>query len=181
MNTKNLPIIIGIALPLVFIAVISIVLFVPSLFVKPGYDFLYTTDERDYYYDYDGAYQNTFRVVDGRITLEPVAVRSDVVPVKPLVYKAAMPTLYRYDVETDTSREVSFVEAQKLSLDPGPSSPDGYTVEYDYGHDGIFEIFGSNGNGNAYVISKGNGGKRLTGLAGDRYYYGNFRLLGWVK
>jgi hypothetical protein len=186
MKTNNLPIFVGIALPLVFIVIISVVVFLPSFFVKPQHDFVYTTSDQSYgYYDYDQGYKNTYRVENGKIVLEPVQVRIDPSLKKDsIVYKGDMPPLYRYEVKTNTSREISFKDAENLSLDLGPSSPDGYSVGYEYGNDGIFEIFGSNSNSDGLFISKGNAKKRLNGLVNNDGYYwyrGNFKLIGWIK
>ncbi len=171
------------ALPLVFIIVISIVIFTPSLFIRPMHDFVYTEERGDYY---NRQYQNTYKVENDRIALDPIPVTTKEV----IVYengspkKELAPKLYRYTVKTNSVRQIDFDEAKNLMLDPGPSSPDGYTISYQYGHSGIFELFGSNGNDNGYFISKGSGKKRLSGLVGDNYrysYQGNFKLIGWIK
>ena len=89
-----------------------------------------------------------------------------------------------YDIKNNSSHQITLEEASKYSLDPGPSSPDGYNVDYNYGHNGIFEIFGSNKNNNNYYISKGKAKKILIGLSFNQsYYYNNgaFNLIGWVK
>lgn len=175
-NSKHLPLIIAIALPLVFILVISIIIFTPSLFIKPQHNFLYTTDNS--YYSYDQGFKNTYAVKNSHIVTDPLPIpaNSTYQPQKD------SPAIYLYDVQSDSSHEVTFTAAQNYLLDPGPSSPDGYTVSYQYGHDGIFEIFGSNGNNSNYVISKGNGKKKLSGITNDRYYgQGGFKLIGWVK
>lgn len=188
MKTNNLPLIVGISLPLVFIVIISIVVFLPSFFVKPQHDFIYTDSDpyQNYgYYGYDQGYKNTYGVENGKIILEPVPVKIDPSLKKEfIVYKGEMPTLYRYDVKTNTSHEISLKEAQSLSLDPGPSSPDGYTVSFENRNDGIFEIFGSNNSTSGLFISKGNAKKRLDGLVYNNQYYwyqGNFKLIGWIK
>ncbi len=175
MNMKNLPLMVGIALPLLLIGGISLVIFGPSLSVKPVHDFIYTSD--DDYYSYARDYQNSYRVVGGRITLEAVQPQLGYTPAK------TAPPLYLYDVQTDTAHQITFEDALRYTLDPGPSSPDGYSITYQYGHDGIFELFGSSNEDNGYVISKGNGAKRLPGITGNgRYSYdGRFKLIGWIQ
>jgi hypothetical protein len=56
-------------------------------------------------------------------------------------------------------------------------------VTYEYGHDGIFELFGSRNDNDGYFISKGNGKKKINGLSSDQYSrYGRwFNLIGWIK
>lgn len=175
MNRRNLPLIIGIALPLVFIAIISVVLFGPSLFINPQHDFLYT-GETNYYGSQQ--YRNTYAVENGRISLFPQELGPNV---KPEIQKD-MPTLYLYDIESNSSHVIDYEDAKRLHLDPGPSSPDGYSIQYEYGHSGIFELFGSNSDNDGYFISRGSGKKKLNGLPGGRYSYGkDFKLIGWVK
>lgn len=172
MRIKNLPLIVGIALPVVFIAVVSVIIFLPSLRVKPQHNFIYTIGP----YYYSGGYQTTYEVRDGRIVLWDADSRPDQVP-------AAVPAaIYLYDVVADTSRQISFEDAKEYVLVPGPSSPDGYTVDYQYQHDGIFELFGSNDNDSGYFISKDGGKKRLNAFPGNPYRsWGEFRLVGWVQ
>jgi hypothetical protein len=177
MNTKNLPLIVGIALPILFILIISALVFLPSLSIKPQYNFLYTN--QDDYYSYGQGYKNTYKVENGKIALEPL-------PVPPkgelISYKSDSPKIYFYDFKNNSSHEITWKDALKLNLDPGPSSPDGYNVSYYYGNDGIFELFGSGNNSRGYFVSKGSAKKKLSGLLADNYsYQGNFKFIGWVK
>ena len=174
MKTKNLPLLIGIALPLVFIIIVAFVVFSPSFFIKPQYNFIYVAENSNYVYNQQ--YSNTYKVEDNHITLEKRLLPENVTS------KGEAPTLYLYDVKTNSSRQISFEEAKSLFIDVGPSSLDGYTVSYEYGHSGIFELFGSDGNNRGYFISKGNGKKKLSGLTNDYYYGSNgFSLIGWIR
>jgi len=171
MKHKNLPLLVGIALPVIFIIIMVIIIFTPALFVKPGHNFIYTNDSQ---IPYNQSYRYNYTIKDSHIDLTPVTIQEKTTVIEQL------PKLYLYDVKAGASHEVSFAEVQKLTLDPGPSSPDGYSVNYDYSHSGIFELFGSRGDDSGYYISKGNGKKRLGGLSTDRYN-NNFKLIGWVK
>lgn len=171
MTRKNLPLIVGIALPIFFIVVISVLIYTPSLFVKPQYDFLYTTVDSNYRYL---NYQQSYKVENNRIVIEQKPT------VENVEYAGEAPTLYRYDIQTNAARQISFYDAANLSLDPGPTSPDGYTVSYSYSHDGIFELFGSNGNNSGYYVANSTGKKRLGGLTIGRYGDGGFTFIGWV-
>ncbi|HEY4478629.1 MAG TPA: hypothetical protein VI775_02195 [Candidatus Paceibacterota bacterium] len=153
MKKENITLIIGIALPIIFIIIISLVIYLPSLSINPKYDFIYSINDNNYYYIKD---------------------END---------KEIKKTYYLYDIENNTSHKIESVDIEKYSLDPGPSSPDGYTVSYGYDNNGIFEIFGSNSNRNGYYISKGNARKRLGGLNPNQQYYynGSFELIGWIK
>ena len=175
MKKSHLPLIVGILLPIIFIIIVSIAIFVPSLSVDPQHDFVYSAENS--YYSYSNEYRNTYKVVNGRIALEPMPYREN------MIYKGDMPDLYRYNIRTFTTHKISLEEAKSLNLDPGPSSPDGYSVAYEYGHSGIFELFGSNSEDDGYFISKGRGKKKLPGLPVDGYYRnpGSFKFIGWIK
>ena len=88
--TKNIPLLIGITLPIIFILIISVVIFTPSLFIKPQYNFLYSNND-SYYYDY--RYSNTYTVENNRLSLSPLPATSGV------TYKDGNPPLYLYDVK----------------------------------------------------------------------------------
>jgi hypothetical protein len=174
MNNKNLPLIVGMVLPLFFIAVVSLVIFLPSISVKPEHNFIFS-DEGDYY---NGGYKNFYKVKDGVLTLEPVSVGA----YDKAYYVKDYPKIFVYDVKKHTSKEITLEEAKKLDLDPGPSSVDGYNIVYEGGHYGIFEIFGSNDGARGYFIAKGNAKKKLSGLLRDGYGYNyNFKFIGWIK
>ncbi len=184
MKIKNLPLIVGIALPVLFILIVSIVIFAPSFFINPQYNFVYTY-QNNYYQD-GQIYKNNYKVEDGHIVLDPnilAAVNNALNNSTTVKYQADAPNLYLYDVKTNSSHQISFDDAKKLSVDPGPSSPDGYTVSYEYSNNGIFDVFGSNNNnGDGYFISKGDGRKKLGNLVDfDGWNRGSFRLIGWIK
>ncbi len=174
--TKNIPLLIGISLPIVFILVISIIVFTPSLFIKPQYNFLYSNN--DTYYDYKNGYSNTYVVENNHLLLSPLPTTTGV------VYNIENPPLYLYDVKNNSSHQVDWNEIKNLNIDPGPSSPDGYVVRYQYSNIGIFELFSSGNNQDGYVISKGNRSKKLNGINFSIYNYynvGNFKFIGWIK
>ena len=181
MKTKHLPLIIGISLPIIFIIIVSIIIFTPSLSIKPQHNFIYTVYDN---YGYNQKYINIYTISkEQQIIVETNPLPELPIP-KDVIYKKDLAPLYLYDVKTDTSHQITLEEAQKYIIDPGPSSIDGYTVKYEYNNDGIFEIFGPNGNSNGYFMEKGNARKELTGLANtDRYSYypGNFKFIGWIK
>lgn len=168
---KNFPLIVGIALPIVFIAIIVSVLYVPGLFINPQYDFIYTLRDNNYYY---GNYRNDYEVRGGTLAAVPQPIRENV------EFAADIPDLYLYDIETNTSRYIERADAERFSLDPGPSSPDGYQVQYRYSNSGIFELFGGGGNNGGYYIEGEDGAKRLPGIGSVNSWLGNFTFIGWV-
>ncbi|MEO6536768.1 MAG: hypothetical protein ABIT47_03655 [Candidatus Paceibacterota bacterium] len=173
----NLPLLLGIALPILFVISISLAIYLPTLSIKPAHDFLYTQDSRSGY-SYNG-YQNEYHIESGKVTLVPSEARTLGANESP---RPSAPRLYYYNTSTNAAREISYEEAQALSVISGPTSPDGYLVEYRYNSSGIFDLFGGNGDGSGYYVTKGGAGKKLPALsAGTDSYRGNVAIIGWIK
>lgn len=167
---KNLPLYIGIALPIIFILIIAFIVYLPRTFTNPQNNFIYTIN------DYEN-YSNEVVMVDGEVVVRPV---SSEYPVPEKYYTKDTPEIYIYDFEKNASYELTLTEAQEYSLVKGPSSPEGYSVVNEYSHNGIFEIFGSNNSNSGKALVSPNGTKRtLTGLKGDNYQ--EINIVGWVK
>jgi hypothetical protein len=177
MKKVNIPLLIGIALPIVFIIIISLVLFLPTLGIQPEHDFIYSSEgtwSSSYY-----QFKNVYLVKDDRIILAsapPTGSRDE-------SSRQDKPILYKYNVKDNSVHQITYEEAQQYTLDPGPSSSDGYLVKYEYNHDGLFEIFDGGNSDQGYYIEKENAKKRLNGLSNGYPYSseGNFKFLGWIK
>lgn len=190
---KNFALIVGIALPIIFIGILLVVVAGPSFFLKPQHNFLYTADTNigsGYSYPYT-VYKNKYAVVKGQLVLQPFSFATSTIknvptPVPIGEYPNAVvqdaPTLFLYNVTDNTSHEITAVDAAKLYLDAGPTSADGFIVQYSYNNDGVFGIFGGGSGGPQYYISKGDNGKRLTRLGlGQNGYPNNFQFLAWIN
>jgi hypothetical protein len=181
---QHLPLIVGISLPFVLIVIVLVAVFLPNMFVNPQYNFVYSNYSHDRYY-YENAFKNYYELENGKIVLKPVVNLAEIEKNYPNRILLDAPELFLYDVKNDAARKISLEEANALNLVSGPTSPDGYTVSYRYGHNGIFEIFGSDNDNRGFFISKGNASKKLPALTNfdGRYYYSdaNFGVLGWVQ
>ena len=180
---NKIPLIIGITLPILLIIFVLLMVTLPSVFANPRYQFLYSDATRDYRYEFGYFYD----VSEGKLVKVPYPapyggnVKVPEVPVRKT--NVLEPKLFGYDPKVDQSREVSFEEAQKFVLEIGSKSPDGYTLEYGGGHNGIFEIFGgSYEDRNTVYLKKGFASKKvyLNNPRGNYYYYDNSFFLGWV-
>ncbi len=175
---KNMPTVIGIALPIVFVLVLVIIVSIRPLLITPAHDFLFTENAlTNGYVPYVPAgqtiYANIFIVKNNQLTLSPTSFATST---------QNTPTLYLYDIKNNASHEIDLADAQKLSLDAGPTSPDGYNISYSYGNDGIFDIFGGDSSTAGYYIGKGNAKRQLTGLGiAGAPYNDNFQFVAWVK
>lgn len=173
---KNLPLIVGIALPVVLIAAISVAIFVPSLSIRPAHSFLYTLANPYSSYapaPYGEGYKKSYDVENGHLAEKPVPAP------KGQAFLGDAPPLYLYDMAAGASHKISLADAANYSLDPGPSSPDGYFVNYEYGRGG-FLFFDGGGDG-GYYAEKGTGRRRLPGIGSSSEYPGSFVLVGWIK
>jgi len=170
---KNLPLIIGLALPILFIIIIAIVVYLPSNFVNPQHNFIYKEQSYD-------SYRNDVVIVGDKVSLAPTNITEKGIVADPYLQVKDYPKIYLYDFSKNASYEISLEEAQKFSVAKGPSSPDGYSIERNYNHSGIFEIFGSYEDNSGYFITSPDGAKRkLTGIQGEYYY--DLDIIGWVK
>lgn len=158
---EKLPLIVGIGLPLLLILYVAVSAYLPSLFVKPKYNFVYTTDS---YYDYN------INVIDGRINIEPRYTDYGT-----RTYRPKQPTLFLYDVTDDKSKQISLVQAQTYTLDPSSKSPDGFTVgRSESGSYSFFPFFFGGYDRGTYLMGKG-----LRRKISEQDYY-NFKFVGWV-
>jgi hypothetical protein len=165
---KNITLIIGLSIPVLMVFFVTASVYIPRLWAPtevPGFDFVYTIGDQfgaDYYY----------RVADGKITKEKVEYPQDSKP--PM--RAGEMQLFLYNVTDTTSREISFEDAQKLTLKSGAVSPDG------------FEVVSRNGGGfpfsapydyNAKYLKKGSYYTKLGLSLGENDWY-RFQFLAWV-
>lgn len=187
MNKKHIPLIGAIALPIIFIIILALVILVPASKLNPQFDFVYINTGEQYNSRIgEIRFKNTYEVIDQKLVKKELVVSPQILAQEKLYlnqieYKEA-PTLFYYDFETESSREISFEEAQDFVIVKDVTSPDGYTVEFDSTHDGIFEIFGSD-NSSGYVIQKDGVKKQIKGLSSGPYdlYRSDLQIIGWVN
>ncbi len=172
---KNITLLLGFSIPILMIMFVAASVYLPGLFIKPHFNFLYVSAD-DYYYNYNNGRQYSVR--DGRL------VKTEITPPKNASYKPPRGNakLYLYDVTKDQSKEISFADAQRLNLDPNLRSPDGFEIvdgSRDYGFFPFFPAGGTNYNAR-YLKGHGVSKKLHLQLNGTSDYY-NFRFLGWIK
>ncbi len=162
MLRKHLPLLIGIAIPVLMVLLVAASIIIPGMLVQPQYGFLYLTTS-----DYSSNWE--YSVEKGQLTKKKARTPGDT---------GSEPTLYLHDITTNTSRAVTFEEAQKLKLDPVQISPDGFEVVQ--GQSGDFLFFGGSHYPGSYYIRGHGVSKRLPLKTEGRYYYGGYQFLGWI-
>ena len=163
---KHIPLIIGISIPILMILFVAGSIYLPGLFIRPGYNFLYVSGASNYGQPYS--------VANGKLVQNDVKYPAN-------YYPPAQPELFVYDSAKNQSQGISFADAQNLNLDPTAQSPDGFEV-----------VSGSNGGGDYFPFDFGpsnyNDGWYLKGHNLDKKInvqtvgsYYNLTFLGWIK
>lgn len=181
---KNLPLIIGLAVPVLMIVFIAAAIYLPNLTAHPQYSFIYSARDP---YNYNG-YGDQYSVKDSKITKETIN------PPKPIPtpgytppeYPVTKTYLYIYDAASQTAKEITFEDAQKYTLNNNQTSPDGYSLEQGGRNAGIFDLFGGYdySKGPEWYLRNGAANKKVNlqfpGSTSNYYYNSNFQLVGWI-
>jgi hypothetical protein len=183
---ENLVLLIGLALPVLLIALFFVATVLPKSFgTPPQYELLFTTSKYDY--------QNKPEyVLDFNVKNKQLMVKAKKYDEKN--YNNASRLLMAYDAKTETVREIA-LDASKLSdgvevvleetknmaLDTSLTSPDGYTLDGpNYNSSGLLGgLFGGGYRNNGFRIKKGNVGYKVPQHQPD-YYYSDLKFIGWV-
>ena len=165
-NGKNVPLIIALSIPVLMVTLIAVSIYLPTMFVKPQFDFIYSTDDGYCHY-------RKYLVINSKIIEE-----ENQKPTENNVCKHDRnPRLYYYDIQLNTPKEITLEEAQKFFIDNRAQSPDGFEI---VSGDRSFDIFFFSGS--SYYdkyLKKGTYTRKLN--TPHDYYYYDFRLIGWVK
>jgi hypothetical protein len=169
----DLNLIIGLAVPAILVAAVAIAIYLPSLFHKPQYNFIYTSVS-GYYYD-----RPNFKVVDKKISYscpDPYTTT-----ISACNEKSAK--LYIHNVKNGTNAQISFTDAQKFSIRSDAKSLDGYSVGSSGYNNNIFsEIFGPHDYNYSDVYIKGHNQQHKINVAiDDRSVFEPFRFIGWIE
>lgn len=170
---RNFSLIAAISIPLLMIVFVAGSIYLPGLFVKPHFNFLYVSGQ-DYPYG-----RQRYTVENGRL------VQQEITKLESRGYYPPRQEarLFVHDVAKNESREISFQEAQRLTLDPSLQSPDGFEVVYGNRGNGVFALFfGSRSDYNARYLTGHNVSKKLNlKFSGDSQYTNFFQFLGWIQ
>jgi hypothetical protein len=174
MIKKNIALVIGILIPILMILFVAGSIYLPGLFIKPKFNFLYVSGDDSSYYNnrYQYSIQNN-KLIENK-TEQPQNQN----------YKSPQfeSKLYLYDVVKNESKEISFAETQNLDLDSNVKSPDDFEIVYGSRGSGFFLFFYSGETDHDTRYLKGhNVSKKLNLQLNANSYYNNFRFIGWIK
>ena len=164
----NISLIIGVAIPILMITLVVASIYLPAIFSpQPQFNFLYMTGN-----DYHKGKQY---VVENGMLVE----RERKIPDH---YTPRIARFFIHNVATNESKEISFKETQKLSLDSNLKSPDDWKVVYGNRDYSIFSLFSGRRDYNSMYLKGHNTNKKLNlQLPSDNRYYRRFRFLGWIR
>jgi hypothetical protein len=171
---RNVPLIVGIGIPVAMILFVAASIYLPGLFIKPQYGFLYANNPA-YVYDcqwrYEVQNQHLMKIANPLPTYR-----------KNFQLENCEATFTVYDVKNDTNRIVTFEEAQKLTLDSSITSPDGFEVVRGGSGGGGFFLFDIGGRDYNSSYLKGHNLSKKINLTRQNTsnYYGNYSFLGWI-
>ncbi|MBI3255739.1 MAG: hypothetical protein HYZ63_02100 [Candidatus Andersenbacteria bacterium] len=169
---KNVSLWIGLAIPVVMVLVVALSIYWPQRGIEaPVYDFVYALQ------NYSDGY--VYSVVDGKLGRDATPDYGQPKPV-PAGVAHAPTRFYIHDVQSNTSREVSFEEASTVKLDNVTTAPDGYELKRGGEGSGVFPFFFSEGNYNDQYLVKGNHSIKLDLKEIRDPYYSPFTFMAWV-
>lgn len=183
LKKTNLPVVLAFFAPLLMIVIVAASVYIPRLYTKPMYDFVYVSGVSAY------RANELYEVIDGKITkkanppfMGPLEGMSstDKLPVEPQILRYDEPSdtdFYRYEVATHSSKKLTYDEVSKLSINDDNTSPDGFRVER--GGTGGSMLFGGSYDYDTWYLKKGTVLYKLprirAGASHDIYVFG------WIK
>ncbi|MBU0467621.1 MAG: hypothetical protein KKD07_06060 [Candidatus Omnitrophica bacterium] len=162
-NKRNVPLIVALSIPVLMIVLTVISIYVPTLFIKPKIDFIYSTGA-------NYCYKNRYTVEKGKIIENGIKINE-----KDNCQEPPDSRLYYYDVEKQISLELPYEKAQKYTLDTNNKSSDGFEIVSGSSSDMFFY------DGSSYYkkfLKKSAFSRRLN-MKVENYY--DYKFLGWVK
>jgi hypothetical protein len=164
---KNIPLILGLSIPIIMILFVAGSIYLPGLFIQPKFNFLYATGE-NYYYNRHYSVQN------GRL------IKNEFDYPEHYTGSRTEPRLYIHDIVKNESQEISFSEAQKLTLNSNSQSPDGFEIDCGRRTQGIFFIFVDLSRDCSTRFIKGHNTSKKLNIQRSGSSYGYFQFLGWI-
>ncbi len=161
---KNFIIILAFLLPVALIVIIALSLYLPSLFLKTDYNFVYIACNSGTSCD-DSSKQ-------GYIVENNSLVQVDYNP-------SYTDRIFLHDTKKNEGREITLAEAKALTLNSSRTSPDDVTVSSHRSGAGDFFPFGGSSSF-GYYLRKGNSKSKINLIDYQFHYRYHFQFLGWV-
>jgi len=178
----NVPLIVGIGVPVLMMLFVAAAIYLPGLFQKPQFDFVYSSGQtswsspalevKNQKLTYQCADSQSYYSSDGTAAAEIAAKCTE----------EFLPKLYRHSIKENKSTEISYADAQKLILNSSADSPDGYKVEQgDYSGDMFSGMFGGSNDDYRSWFLKGHNRRTKLNLIIDTNSPYDLKFVGWIK
>ncbi len=192
---ENLPIIIGLSIPVVMVLVIAGVIYGQQIFSSvpaPTQNFVYALGNNVVgvsLYPYAASVPSEpcateyYRVASGTLKKFPTDPKErSMAYCKDVSLIQTEPSFFLYDVATKQNTQLTFEEVSKLTIDNVIKSKDGYeyTQNIDRRNSGIFDLFGGgNYDYTARYLKNGSHYEKVSLQFPSGYSYGDV-FLGWI-
>lgn len=177
---KQLAVILAFVLPLALILIVAGSVYLPNLFLKTEYDFIYAACNTSSYYDCQNEIPQRFGVEDGKVIFTPPSKLPE--REQWSIDEVSDVRFFFHDTEKNESREITFKDVSRYSLSPLVTSPDGVTFGRGWDNNDDFFFMMSGRSNYEYTLSKGRSRSKLYLVNNDNDYYYNrsIHFLGWV-
>ncbi len=177
-KTKNIPLIVGLSIPLAMIVFVTASIYLPQLWApQPKTNFLYSLSST--YYP-----AKEYFVSNNKIAERILPYTGNPNRPQPL----GDIRIYLHDVVRNEGREISFEEAQTLLLDNRALSPDGFEVVPGTRGESFFLFFYNSEDYSSLYLKGHHTTKKLhlykigsIGSGNYSYYNNRYRFIGWVR
>jgi hypothetical protein len=188
---QNIVILLAFILPILLITGVALSVYIPSLFLSTKYNFVYTTCAKgidsEYPFKCINYTQKRYSVVNNKMIINNIDPTLDSDNNKiPDIYDSDFSNdtirIILHDTEKNESREITFEEAQTLTLNNFETSPDGVAIKGDWSGGSDFFMFGGSSSTYGYYLTKGKIKNKLNLIYDyDQYYYREgLQFIGWV-
>lgn len=182
------PVLVIIFLPVGFLLLIALIVYVPRMLANPQYDFLYV-DSSNARYNSLGTLAANYEIERGQLTVkvdsdrarELVEEHYDDYSLRNRYQMFESAQLYVYDVSQGERRKISIDEAIDLELSDDDVSPDGFSLNpRERNHYGVFELFGSSNSRHEYTLNKNTISIPVDLDNTTRWYSQRTAFIGWI-
>ena len=174
-KTKNIPLIVGLSIPLAMIVFVAASIYLPRLWApQPKTNFLYSLSTS--YYPAKKYFVQNNKIAERDITYPQNTNYSQ---------SLGDVRLFLHDVVKNESQELSWEQAQNLLLNDRAVSPDGFEVVPGSRGESFFFFFYDSADYSSLYLKGHHTAKKLNlykiGSEDYSYYNNHYRFIGWVR
>lgn len=183
---KYIDLILIFLLPVTFIFMIALLVYVPAAFVSTNFDFIYSTCTSEDGYVPSDCYSKTperYSVINDKLSVNYINKSQGSHINSDSIKKQTITRIFLHDTKRNVSKEISLDEAKLLTLSNLATSPDGIIISNNNAKSGIKPFLVSDIEPSSYYyLIKGRSRKRLNLVDNTSSYdhSNNIRFIGWV-